>query len=273
MQNSFLKYQSPIPVSRNTSIGEAILSSLEPDGSQISVIKLPAYLNLEDEVIQVKPIGKLLYIESEESQGKSEALSGYLRDNFANHIASVEYSLGYNWIVEMYHLMSLDHIKSTHWLTLNGFSIDNLRDYQETSNTSEISYDVELPNSLDAFRINSSDTKKSIVTLTLFSAFTVGMRLKIKEDWIFLILFNVLPTADKSHKLFVDYYSSKEIRFKFLTRQIIKLVSLITVFEDIDYLNIISKRNLSRVQTKKPSLELQNNSLIKRFYNLYSKHF
>jgi hypothetical protein len=273
MQNSFLKYKSPIPVSRNTSIGEAILSSLEPDGSQITVIKLPAYLNLEDELIQVKPIGKLLYIESEESKSKSDTLSDYLAVNFDNHLASVEYSLGYNWIVEMYHLMSLDHIKSTHWLTLNGFCIVNLRDYQESPNSSELTYDVELPNSLDAFRINSSDPKKSIVTLTLFSAFTVGMRLKIKEDWIFLILFNVLPTADKSHKLFVDFYSSKEVKFKFLTRQIIKLASLITVFEDFDYLNIISKRNLTRVQTKGPAVELQNNSLIKRFYNLYSKHF
>ncbi len=273
MSNSFLKYKSPIPVSRRTSIGEALLSNIEPDGSPIDVIKLPAYLNLTEENIQVKPIGQLLYIESEESKPNSDILCNYLEDNFTNHLASVEYSLAYNWLVEMYHLMSLDHIKSTHWLTLNGFVIESLQEYKESEEISALTYEVQLPNSLDVFRINSSAPRKSIVTLTLFSAFTVGMKLQIREDWHFLILFNVLPTANNSHRLFVDFYSSKASPCRYLTKLVIKIAAFITVVEDFEYLNIISKRNLNNVKPTDTLGAVQNNSLIKRFYKLYSEHF
>jgi hypothetical protein len=274
MTTSFFKYQSPIPVSRNTSIGEAILSTLEPNGSQIGVIKLPSYLNLDQNtLLRVKPIGQVLYLESEESFAKSQALEIFLVEQFPYYLESVQYSLRYNWIVEMYHLMSLDHIKSTHWFTLNGFSVIQLKEYKETELHSELTYEVRLPNSLDAFRLKSDSPRTSVVTLTLFSAFTVGMKLRIRKDWNFLILFNVLPTSDNSHKLFVDFYSTKEIRFRFLTKQLIKIAALLTVFEDFEYLNFISRRNLNKLKVPEISGVIQNNSLIKRFYTLYSKYF
>ncbi|MGL4757857.1 MAG: hypothetical protein ACRCXZ_00840 [Patescibacteria group bacterium] len=276
MSNSFLRFQSPIPVSRNVSFGEAVLQATLASEDEIDVIKLPKYLQLEDSAIQVNKVGNLLYASTTDQEQHNSELEQFLADGFQFHLSSVEYHLKYHWLVEMYHLMSLDHIRSTHWLTLKGFSIERLFDYSELDNRTELTYDVVLPNSLDVFKQDNQQSKKSIVTLILFSAFTVGMRLRINESWNFLILFNVLPTSENSHQLFVDFYSSKEVQCRFLTDKLIKLVSFVTVVEDLEYLKIISKRSLFRKgknESAETKTKLKQNTLIERFHTLYSKHF
>lgn len=265
-------FNSPIPLARDSKIGDGNISQVSArNNSNCEYIKIPSFLNLPENNLAIRRVGNISYAVYPGMCDKTQFLSNYLELCFPYTLSGVSYDLNYNWLVEMYHLMSLDHIKSTHFLTLRGFSVDEVVEANQNSSISEMIYKVSLPDSLVLFKDKTPTIKKSLVSLTLFSAFTVGMQININSNWSFLILFNVLPTGVKSHRLFVDFYSSKKLNPLFLLDPLLKLVSWVTIMEDLEYLKVLSKGSIfgNAGNAKKENVPLENNWLIKRFKFLY----
>lgn len=154
------------------------------------------------------------------------------------HLISQEYLLPIPYLCQIYHLLNLKHLESTHCFSLNGLKIVDVSQFETTASGGAIKFQTVLESPLNLLRMWRQPVVE--VELILHTPYTVELSIPIYGNKNITVIFNILPMSNNDHKLFIDIYSN--IIFPRLLLQIIlHLASSLTLLEDLPYLRKLAK--------------------------------
>ena len=181
------------------------------------------------------------------------------------HLISQEHLLPIPYLCQIYHLLNLKHLESTHCFSLNGLKIVDVSQFETTASGGAIKFQTVLESPLNLLRMWRQPVVE--VELILHTPYTVELSIPIYGNKNITVIFNILPMSDNDHKLFIDIYSN--ITFPRLPLQIIlHLASSLTLLEDLPYLRKLAKGKIHR-SGKADKVTHHTMQLFERFAELY----
>jgi hypothetical protein len=264
MTNIFRQYASLLPIHRSSFNDFAVYDKKSLENKDY-FFKYPNYLPQTEE-LQFTSTGKLYYAGYE---NVNIDLIERMKELDEKHLISLDFKLNYDWKVQMYHLLSINHLKEFH-KTLNGLTILGVNSYEKSQTGGSISFDTVTESQFKLMRIFRSNHGK--VRLTLHSAFTVELNIILENGKFYSVMFNVCPISDNQHKFYIDIYG--DVAFKGITSLLLRIASILTVLEDIPYYNLLTKRNIKEKEKKlvPDNSKVTTNSLLYRFFELYGNN-
>ena len=234
-------------------------------------LELPEFLGI-DSITRILQLGNLSYITTKPIDHNCTSLLQFeerIQSLEHNHIMQLEKNLDFNWLVQIYHLMNVNHLEVFHNVSLNGLSVEEIIDFRPTNVGGTISFKTISKSALGFIRLFRG--KESVVKLTMHSALTIELNLEVGDNKTYTVLFNVLPLSANRHKLFVDIYGTKKpnIASKTILGLVLKIASLITINEDMDYYEKLGKRDLANIIAYDRTQTPNKSSLIHRFFQVY----
>ncbi|MDV3000166.1 MAG: hypothetical protein N5P05_001772 [Chroococcopsis gigantea SAG 12.99] len=182
------------------------------------------------------------------------------------HLVSQSYLLPYSHLCQIYHLLNLKHLESVHNMTLNNLKVVNVNQFQSTMSGGVMKFQTAIESPLNALRIWRLPTVE--VELTLHTPFTVELNIPAYNNKRIIILFNVVPLNNSEHKLFIDIYSDLSW-YKPILQLILHLASLVTLLEDMPYLQTLAGRNIQGLIDNNRVSNHETMQLFKRFAELH----
>ena len=179
------------------------------------------------------------------------------------HLISQEYVLSVPYLCQMYHLLNLKHLESVHGFSLNNLKVLDVSQIEATTIGGAIKFQTVLDSPFNVLRIWRQPVVE--VGLTLHTPYTVELSIPIYSGKKIVVMFNVLPLGDNTHKLFIDIYSNLVFP-KPILQIILHIAASLTVFEDLPYLQKLAEGNIHH------SAKLSDRKtmwLFKRFVDLY----
>ncbi len=186
-----------------------------------------------------------------------------------HHIISQSYVLPIPYLCQIYHLLNLKHLESVHNLSLKGLKIGNIGQLEKTATGGSLKFETTLNPNLNILKIWRQPVVE--VELILHTPYTIELNVPIYNGQNITIVFNILPLANNSHKLFIDIYS--QIVFpKPILQMLLHCASYLTLFEDMSYLRKLADCNLAARVNKTIDSTHKSTQLIGRFADLYGSN-
>jgi hypothetical protein len=174
--------------------------------------------------------------------------------------------LPFPYISQIYHLLNLKHLESVHSFSLNNLKITQVSGTHSTRAGGSIKFDTVL--SSPANVLNIWRQRQVEVELKLLSPYTVELNIPVYGSKRMIVIFNVIPIESNKHQFLIDIYS--DLRWpKFLLSGILHIASLLTLYEDLPYLEKLSTKNLACLRRYAKSSSRETMWLFQRFVELY----
>lgn len=183
-----------------------------------------------------------------------------------HHAISQEYTLPIPYLCQIYHLLNLKHLETVHNRSLKGLKVGHVSQLKATQIGGSLKFQTSLNSSPNILRMWRQPIVE--VELTLLTPYTIELNIPVYYDRQISILFNILPLADHTHKLFIDIYSSLVFP-KPILQMILHCAAYLTLVEDLPYLHQLTTANLYRQVRSTPVSNRDTMQLFKRFVDLY----
>jgi hypothetical protein len=269
----FIQLATIIPLSRGDDDAEGVYTTQLDSGDLISsestLIKVPQYLGIQANEIRIARLGQVNYLTLKPAEHDCTTLHSFekrMQELEELHLCSLDKDLSFNWLVQIYHLLSIEHLESYHSGSLNGMVVDEIVKFDPSKVGGSVEFSTTSSSPFGFVRMFRG--AQSLVTLTMHSALTVELNIKVSSSQSFTVLFNVLPLSDNRHRFMIDIYGLAGC--KVLIGQVLKAASLYTINEDMEYYEMLGKRNLSNITAQtdinSPPSKMD---LIHRFFEVY----
>ncbi|HAA26993.1 MAG TPA: hypothetical protein DCE56_04035 [Cyanobacteria bacterium UBA8553] len=182
------------------------------------------------------------------------------------HFISQEYILPFSYLCQIYHLLNLKHLETTHNFSLNNLRVINVSHFQTTALGGVIKFQTSLDSPVNALRIWRSPIVE--VELILHNPYTVELSIPVYNNKHITVIFTAIPISDNEHRLLIDIYSNLPWP-RPLLQIILHFASCLTLFEDLPYLRKIGNRNIHRIVQLSRVSNHETMKLFKRFVDLY----
>jgi hypothetical protein len=183
------------------------------------------------------------------------------------HMISQEYILPFPYVCQIYHLLNLKHLESIHKFSLNNLKVIGVNQVQATNNGGHIKFQTILDSPINPLRMWRQPIVE--VDLILHNPYTVELSIPVYNSKRINVIFHALPLTANEHQFFIDIYSDLDWP-KPLLQIIFHFASWLTLFEDLDYLRILSEKNIDRLLYSGRASNHETMWLFKRFVELYS---
>ncbi|WNZ28024.1 hypothetical protein HJG54_33955 [Leptolyngbya sp. NK1-12] len=169
------------------------------------------------------------------------------------HLISQSYLLPYPYLAQIYHLLNLKHLETIHSFSLNNLKVVKVSSLEKTEQGGIVTFQTMLDSPLNILRIWRETIAE--VKLTLHTPYTVELGIPVYGDKIIIVLFNAIPLSGTEHQFCVDIYSNLNW-YKPALKPILHFASLLTLIEDLPYLEALTRKvqhlsQLDRVQLDK----------------------
>jgi hypothetical protein len=185
------------------------------------------------------------------------------------HLISQSYLLPYPYLAQIYHLLNLKHLESIHSFSLNNLRIVEVSSLEKTEQGGAVIFQTVLDSPLNVLRIWRQSLAE--VKLTLHTPYTVELGIPVYGDKVIVVMFNAIPLSDTQHQFCVDIYSNLQW-YKPLMKLLLHFASILTVIEDLPYLEALTRKVQRLTQVNSGSLDKTVNRemwLFNRFVGLY----
>lgn len=227
---------------------------LKPENNNLSAFRRGAKLDLTD-----------LYPELDKTHlnaahSRMEELQSY-------HMIHQEFILPFPFISQIYHLLNLKHLETVHNFSLNNLRVIDVTDIFPTSLGGHIKFMTVLDSPFNLLKIWRQPVVE--VDLTLHTLYTVELNIPIYGGKRMVVIFNSFPISNNMHELTIDIYTDLNWPRPIL-QFVLHLASWLTVYEDMPYLNSISKKNINALLSQTGSSSSKTMWLYRRFIDLYA---
>jgi len=226
--------------------------------------------SLESEDLHVEDINTLKYYKLDSIAPPHEAYLHKTESRMLQlekyHQISQEHILPIPYLCQIYHLLNLKHLESIHSFSLNGLKIVDVSQFETTEIGGAIKFQTVLESPLNLLRIWRQPVVE--VELILHTPYTVELSVPIYDGRTITVMFNVLPLSHNAHKLFVDIYSNVAFP-KLLLQVLLHFASILTLFEDLPYLQKLAESEIYRSGKIAKSSHHKTMQLFERFADLY----
>jgi hypothetical protein len=186
------------------------------------------------------------------------------------HLISQSYILPYPYLAQIYHLLNLKHLETIHSFSLNNLRVVKVSSLEKTEQGGIIKFQTMLDSPLNILRIWRQTMAE--VQLTLHTPYTVELGIPVYGDKVIIVLFNAIPLSDTEHQFCVDIYSNLNW-YKPLLKPLLHFASILTLIEDLPYLEALTRKVQRLSQVNHASLDKAVNHemmwLFNRFIGLY----
>jgi hypothetical protein len=186
------------------------------------------------------------------------------------HLISQSYILPYPYLAQIYHLLNLKHLETIHSFSLNNLKVVKVSSLEKTEQGGVIKFQTMLDSPLNILRIWRQTMAE--VKLTLHTPYTVELGIPVYGDKVIIVLFNAIPLSDTEHQFCVDIYSNLGW-YKPLLKPLLHFASILTLIEDLPYLEALARKVQRLSQVNHTSLDKTVNQemmwLFNRFIGLY----
>lgn len=181
------------------------------------------------------------------------------------HLISQAYRLPFPYLCQIYHLLNLKHLETIHRVSLNNLKVIEVSGIEVTDRGGVVKFQTMLHSPFNILRIWRR--KNVEAQLTLHNPYTVELGIPVYGDKVIVVLFNTLPLTATEHQFSVDIYSNLNW-YRPLLKPVLHFASLLTLIEDIPYLQALAQKNFQRLtKNEKPHSEMM--WLFGRFVSLY----
>lgn len=184
-----------------------------------------------------------------------------------HHTIRQLHTLPFPYLSQIYHLLNLKHLESVHSFSLSNLKITDVNGTHQTAMGGSITFGTTL--SSPANILNVWRQRKVEVELKLLSPYTVELNIPVYGSKRMIVIFNVIPLDKYKHQFLIDIYSDLQWP-KFLLSPILHVASLLTLYEDLPYLEKLSARNLNCLLRYGRATQRETMWLFQRFVELYA---
>jgi hypothetical protein len=181
------------------------------------------------------------------------------------HLISQAYKLPFPYLCQIYHLLNLKHLETIHSFSLNNLKVVNVSYIEPTERGGVVKFQTVLESPFNVLRMWRKSTTEA--QLTLHNPYTVELAIPVYGNKVVIVLFNALPLSQNEHQFCVDIYSNLNW-YKPLLKVVLHFASVLTLIEDLPYLQAIAQKNVQRLA--KPERNRSDTMwLFGRFVGLY----
>lgn len=227
---------------------------LKPENNHLSAFQRGAKLDLAD-----------LYPELDKTH--LNAAHSRMQELQNYHMIHQEFVLPFPFISQIYHLLNLKHLETVHNFSLNNLRVIDVTDIFPTSLGGHIKFMTVLDSPFNLLKIWRQPVVE--VDLTLHTLYTVELNIPIYGGKRMVVIFNSFPIRNNMHELIIDIYTDLNWPRPIL-QFVLHLASWLTVYEDMPYLNSISKKNINSLLSQASSSGSKSMWLYRRFIDLYA---
>jgi uncharacterized protein YoaH (UPF0181 family) len=182
------------------------------------------------------------------------------------HRVSQRYILPFPYLCQIYHLLNLKHLEQIHSFSLGNLRVIGISDVRSTAIGGALSFQTVLSSPMNALRIWRQPVVE--VDLTLHTPYMVELSVPVYQEKRVTVIFNVLPIDRFSHEFLIDIYTDLNWP-KCLLQLLLHFAACLTLFEDLPYLEQLTKQDLLQSVRSGKTSGHQTMWLFKRFVELY----
>lgn len=183
------------------------------------------------------------------------------------HVISQVYKLPFPYLSQIYHLLNLKHLETVHGVSLGRLKVVDVCSFQSTPLGGTVKFRTTLDSPFNLLKIWRQPCVD--VELILHTPYMVELKIPVYGEKKMIVMFNVLPLSETSHKFAIDIYTDLQFP-KFLLSAMLHLAAFITLYEDLPYLKKLSDRNLGHLLKPAKASSQEMMWLFKRFVKLYA---
>lgn len=182
------------------------------------------------------------------------------------HLISQAYTLPFPYVCQIYHLLNLKHLETIHSFSLNNLKVVSVNHLEQTDQGGMVRFQTVLDSPWNVLRI----WRQPIVEaqLTLLTPYTVELSIPVYGDKVITVIFNAIPLSYTEHQFCVDIYSNLKW-YKPLLKALLHVASILTLIEDLPYLQALTRKNVQRLLGSEKSISHDMMWLFGRFVSLY----
>lgn len=197
-----------------------------------------------------------------------EATQSRMQELQRYHLISQAYTLPYPYLCQIYHLLNLKHLETIHSFSLNNLKVVGVNQLEQTAQGGIVKFQTVLDSPWNVLRIWRQNITEA--QLTLHTPYTVELGIPVYGDKVITVIFNAIPLDHNQHKFCIDIYSNL-MWYKPLLRSILHIASVLTLIEDLPYLQALTRKGIDRLMNSTSSHEMM--WLFNRFVSLYGTGF
>lgn len=183
------------------------------------------------------------------------------------HVIRQLHVLPFPFICQIYHLLNLKHLESVHSISLSNLKVIDVNHLVPTALGGTIKFQTTLDSPFSILKMWRQPIVE--VELTLHSLYTVELSIPVYGGKKMIVMFNAFPLSEDQHEFLIDIYTDLKWP-KPILQLILHIASLVTLYEDLPYLQKLSEREWLGL-INKGSTSIQNiNWLFNRFIELYA---
>lgn len=183
------------------------------------------------------------------------------------HVISQVYKLPFPYLSQIYHLLNLKHLETVHGVSLGSLKVVDVCSLEPTPLGGTVKFRTTLDSPFNLLKIWRQACVD--VELILHTPYMVELKIPVYGGKKMIVMFNVLPLSETSHKFAIDIYT--DLKFpKFLLYAMLHLAAFITLYEDLPYLKKLSDLNLGHLLKPAKASSQEMMWLFKRFVKLYA---
>ncbi len=195
------------------------------------------------------------------------AAQSRMQDLKQHHLIRQLHVLPFPFICQIYHLLNLKHLESVHSLSLSNLKVVDVNHLAPTALGGTIKFQTTVDSPLSILKLWRQPIVE--VELTLHSLYTVELSIPVYGGKKMTVIFNAFPLTECQHEFLIDIYTDLNWP-KPLLQLILHIASLVTLYEDLPYLQKLSEREWFGVLTKQNASVQSINWLFHRFVELYA---
>lgn len=195
------------------------------------------------------------------------AAQSRMQDLKQHHIIRQLHVLPFPFICQIYHLLNLKHLESVHSVSLSNLRVVDVNHLAPTALGGTIKFQTTVDSPLSILKLWRQPIVE--VELTLHSLYTVELSIPVYGGKKMTVIFNAFPLSEDRHEFLIDIYTDLNWP-KPILQLILHIASLVTLYEDLPYLQKLSEREWFGLLNKSGTSVQSINWLFHRFIELYA---
>lgn len=183
------------------------------------------------------------------------------------HVIRQLHVLPFPFICQIYHLLNLKHLESVHSVSLSNLKVVDVSHLAPTTLGGMVKFQTTLDSPLSILKLWRQPIVE--VELTLHSLYTVELSIPVYGGKKMIVMFNTFPLSEDQHEFLIDIYTDLKWP-KPILQLILHIASLVTLYEDLPYLQKLSEREWLCLLNKQRNSMQKINWLFDRFVELYA---
>jgi hypothetical protein len=190
-----------------------------------------------------------------------------MQDLNQHHVIRQLHVLPFPFICQIYHLLNLKHLESVHSVSLSNLKVVDISHLAPTDLGGTVKFRTTVESPLSILKLWRQPIVE--VELTLHSLYTVELSIPVYGGKKMTVIFNAFPLSKRQHEFLIDIYTDLNWP-KPILQLILHIASLVTLYEDLPYLQKLSEREWFGLLNKSTSSTQNINWLFDRFVELYA---